>query len=182
MRKNSGFSLLELLTVIGTIAILLSIGLPNLLSYRQKAQLGKATRDIYGGLQKAKMEAARHNRFCVFRVSEITVNGTTYMYHAFCDESNPRNYVYDDGVDTFITGYRQNNYPGVSLDAGFGGGDGSTLPDVTGDPTIAFAPDGLPKDLNGNLTNGSLRFTNGGEKGQEVSVSLTGNIKITQYR
>jgi Tfp pilus assembly protein FimT len=175
--------MIELLVAIAVIAIIVSIGIPSLLSYRQKAQLGKGTRDIYAGLQRAKMEATRNNRFCVFNFSPVTVDGTTYEFHVFVDESDPRNFIYDAGVDTFITGFRQINYPGVELDNDFGGGSGLTFPTAdTGQPTIAFAPDGLPKNLDGTLSSGSLYFNDGGENGRRISVSLTGNVQITQYK
>ena len=181
MSKNSGFSLIELLMVMAMIAIIVSIAVPNLIGWRQKAQLGKAARGIYGGLQKAKMEATRSNRFCVFNFSPITVDGVTYWFHIFVDESDPRNFVYDAGVDTFIAGYRQNDYPGVFADADYGGGDGLTFPEDTGSPVIAFAPDGLPKKLDGTLGSGSAYFKDRGKNGRQISVSLVGNIQISQY-
>jgi Tfp pilus assembly protein FimT len=182
MRKNSGFSLIELVMIIGMIAIIAGFGVPSLLNYRQKAQLGKASRDLYAGLQRTKMEATRNNRFCVFNFSPATVNGTTYQFHIFVDESEPRNFVYDEGVDTFVTGFRSTNYPGVQVDNDFGGGSGITFPTDTGTPAIAFAPDGLPKKLNGTLSSGSIYFNDGGENGRQISVSLAGNIQITQYK
>ena len=179
MHKNSGFSLIELLVVISVITILLSIGLPSLLSYRQKANLGKAARDIYGGLQMAKIEATRHNRFCVFRFGDATVGTQTYEFVIFHDNDN--DYEYDDGIDDFVKGYKSDNYPGAFLDATFGGGDGMTFPDIDGAPTIAFAPDGLPKNLDGTLSSGIVRFNDRGENGRQISVSLVGNVQISQY-
>ncbi|MBW2479766.1 MAG: GspH/FimT family pseudopilin [Deltaproteobacteria bacterium] len=174
MRKNSGFSLIELLLVIGMIAIILSIGLPSLLSYRSKAQLGKAARDVYGGLQKAKMEAARNNRFCVFSFSTINQGGVDYGFHIFVDRSEPRNHIYDNGVDDFITGYRTVDYPGVQV-------NGMTFSTESGRPVVAFAPDGLPKKLDGSLGAGSLYLSDGKTNGREISVSLVGNVQISQY-
>ena len=162
MHKKSGFSLIELLVVIAVIAILLSVALPGLLNYRQKANLGKAARDIYGGLQRAKIEAARNNKFCVFRFGE-------------------NDYEYDDGVDDFVNGYKPSDYPGAFLDTAFGGGDGMTFPDIDGAPTIAFAPDVLPKNLDGTLSSGNIRFNDHGENGRQISVSLVGNVQISQY-
>jgi len=179
MHKNSGFSLIELLVAMAIIAIVISIGLPSLLNYRQKANLGKAAREIYGGLQRAKIEAARNNRFCVFRFGEETVGTQTYGFVVFLD--NDADYEYDDGVDDFVKGYKPDNYPGAFLDTTFGGGDGMTFPDIDGEPTIAFAPDGLPKNLDGSLSSGIIRFNDGGENGRQISVSLVGNVQISQY-
>ena len=109
------------------------------------------------------------------------MGGTTYEFHVFID-SEPQNFVFDAGVDTFVTGFRQGNYPGVELDNDYGGGDGMTFPDVGGGPVIAFAPDGLPKNLDGTLSSGSLYFNDGGENGRQISVSVAGSIQITQYK
>lgn len=174
--------MIELLVAIVVIAIIVSIGIPSLLSYRQKAQLAKATRDVYAGLQRTKMEATRNNRFCVFSFSQVTVNGRTYGFHVFVDESDPRNFVYNDGVDTFVTGFSETDYPSVQIDNDYGGGDGMTFPDVAGAPVIAFAPDGLPKNLDGTLSSGSLYVNDGSENGRQISVSLAGSIQMTQYK
>jgi len=182
IRKNSGFSIMPLLVVIAVIAIIVSIGIPSLLSYRQKAQLGKATRYVYADLQRTKMEATRNNRFCVFSFSQIVMDGTAYGFHVFIDESDPRNFVYDDGIDTFVTGYRTIDYPHVQIDKDYGGGDGMTFPDVGGWPVIAFAPDGLPKNPDGTLSSGSLYFNDGSENGRQISVSPAGSIQVTPYK
>lgn len=187
MRKNSGFSLMELLLVIGMIAIIVSIGMPSLLKYRSKAQLGEATREVFGGLQKAKMEAIRNNRFCVFSFNPKNINGVDYSFHVFIDESDPRNHEFDAGVDTFVTGYRQQDYPGVELDDDYGGGTGIVFEADSNPnnlPVIAFAPDGIPKKLppSSSLNSGSLYFTDGKENGREISVSAVGNVQITQYK
>ena len=174
--------MIELMVVIAAIAIIVSIAIPSLLSYRQKAQLGKASRDIYAGLQRAKMEATRNNRYCVFSFSPLNEAGTTYEFHIFVDNSDPRNFVFDAGVDTFVTGFRQVKYPGVLLDNDFGGGSGLTFPTDTGQPVIAFAPDGLPKKLDGTLSSGSLYFNDGGKNGRQIGVSVAGSIQITQYK
>ena len=185
MRRNLGFSMVELLLVIGMIAIIVSFGLPSLMSYRSKAQVGKATRDVFGGLQRAKMEAARNNRFCVFSFTPANIDGVVYDFHVFIDESDPRNYEFNAGVDTFITGYQQQDYPGVELDNDFGGGTGIDFP-TDSEPNnfrvIAFAPDGIPKNRDGTLASGSLYFNNGKDVGRQIRVSPVGNVQIIQYK
>ena len=173
MRKNSGFSLIELLTVIAVIAIIASVAIPNLISWRKNADLGKAARDLYGSFQKAKMEATRSNRYCAVSFDNVTVNGKTYDYVAYIDDA-PFNLQYDAG-EQVITARSWSEYPGVS------DSDGITFPTVASKPTISFAPDGLPKDQSGVLQSGSVFLRNQTHKTREISVSLLGNIQITQY-
>jgi len=173
MRKNSGFSLVELLTVIAVIAIAVSVALPNIIGWRKNAQLGKAARDLYGSFQKTKMEATRSNRYCAVSFNSVTVDGKTYDYVAYIDDS-PFNLQYDAG-EQVITARSWSDYPGVSNI------DGITFPTVASKPTISFAPDGLPKDIAGVLQSGSVFLKNQNEKYREVSISLLGNVQITQY-
>jgi type IV fimbrial biogenesis protein FimT len=173
MCKNSGFSLIELLLVIAVIAIICAIAIPNLIGWRNKAQLGRAARDLYGSFQKAKMEATRSNKYCSISFNNITVNGQAYDYVAYRDDS-PFNLQYDAG-EQIISARSWSEYPGVSNN------DGITFPIVSSKPTIAFAPDGLPKDQFGLLRSGSVYLKNQSNIGREIRISLMGNIQITQY-
>lgn len=182
MRKNSGFSVIELLVVIGMIAIICSIAVPNLIGWRSKAQLGRAARDLYGNFQKAKMEAARNNQYCAVSFGDVVVDGKTYDYVVFIDVpigADPHNLTYDAG-ERVITARSWSEYPGVSE-------VGITFPDQPADAlatdgklAIAFAPDGLPKDGDGDLIEGSVTLRNQGALERDISISLTGNIKIEQ--
>ena len=172
MRKNSGFSLVELMMVIGLIAIIASIAMPSLIKWRNKAQLGKAARDLYGSFQKAKMEATRSNRYCAVSFNSVTVDGQTYDYVAYIDDS-PFNLQYNAG-EQVIAARSWSEYPGVSTSGGI------TFPTVAAKPTISFAPDGLPKDQAGILQSGSVFLQNQSGIAREISVSLLGNVRITQ--
>jgi prepilin-type N-terminal cleavage/methylation domain-containing protein len=173
MRKKSGFSVIELLVVIGMIAIICSIAVPNLIGWRNKAQLGRAARDLYGSFQKAKMEAARNNQYCAVSFGDVVVGGKTYDYVVYMDDStDPPNLEYDAG-ERVITTRTWSEYPGVSDTA-------ITFPVVNTKPTIAFAPDGLPKNGAGGLIEGSVTLRNQGVLEREISISLVGNIKIEQ--
>ena len=171
MRKNSGFTIIELLVVIAIIAIMVSIGVPSLINWRQKAQLGSAARDLYGNLQKAKIEATRSNKNCAVSFENVIVGGKTYDYVAYIDD-NPFDLQYSPG-ERVIAAKSWSEYPGVSTS-----GSITFLPNA--DSTIAFAPDGLPKDPIGILQSGSVKLKNQGGKSRLISVSLTGNVKIEQ--
>jgi prepilin-type N-terminal cleavage/methylation domain-containing protein len=164
MRKNSGFTLVELLVAVAIIAILLSIGVPSLISWRQKAQLGGFAREVYGMFQKAKMEATRQNR-------DITVSfgQTGCDYVLFIDEDNPPNQEYNPPGEAAIHCLNKSDYPGV--EDSFVGFPGTY---------IIFSNSGLAKRADGSLDGGEVHLTMNGRE-SIVTVSLTGNVKIEKY-
>lgn len=70
MRVEKGFSLIELMLVIGILGILVAIALPNMNSYMDKRKVINAAESIYSQLVYARSEA-------IARSSNVTVNITT---------------------------------------------------------------------------------------------------------
>ena len=64
MRKQSGFTTIELLVVVVILGGLMAIGIPNYLQYVPRARLRNAARDLYSELQLAKMAAIKVNDTC----------------------------------------------------------------------------------------------------------------------
>jgi prepilin-type N-terminal cleavage/methylation domain-containing protein len=79
MRKQSGFTLLELMVVIAVIGISAAILTPNLLSWLPKHRLKGAARDLYSNMQLAKMAAINNSNTC-----EIAYFDTPDTYTISC--------------------------------------------------------------------------------------------------
>ena len=74
MRKQDGFTIIELIVVIAVIGIIAAIAVPDFMSYLPDARLKSAARDVYSNLQMAKMGAIKSNSSwaVVFNASDGT--------------------------------------------------------------------------------------------------------------
>ncbi len=150
---------MELLTVIGILAIAAAIALPSLIGWRDRAKLGQAARDVYSNFQKAKIEAARRNTACTIT---FTANGYT-VYIDANDSWGP------DGPDTVINSTNWSQYPGVSL---------AGLPFAAPAGSIVFAPNGFPNDNTGALAGGTVLINGRGGRTSSITLSPAGNVRI----
>ena len=60
MHSSKGFSLLEVVIVMVIITILVTFAVPDLMGWSARAQLKKATRDVYATLQRARIGALKN--------------------------------------------------------------------------------------------------------------------------
>ena len=91
-RNDGGFTLLQLITVMGIIAILGSIAIPGYLTWRPGYLLKMAVRDLVSNYQLAKMEAVRGNTNVVVLFPDplpvVTRGGGRGSYTVFVDNGN----------------------------------------------------------------------------------------------
>ena len=62
MRKDTGFSLIEMITVMAILSILCTIAIPSLFEWLPKHRVGAAARDVKSTLEFARTHAIKTNR------------------------------------------------------------------------------------------------------------------------
>lgn len=87
MRKDMGFTLLELMVVIAIIAIAAGIAIPSMITWPAKHRIGGATREIYSAIQYAKLRAVKEKANVVIAFSD-TGSGATDTYTVFIDDGS----------------------------------------------------------------------------------------------
>ena len=159
MKNFRGFTLIELMIVVGIISILTLIAVPTTTRLLPKYQLGRAARDMVSTLRRARSLALMNHRDVTVRFSmadsNYTVNGTLALPLG-CTRLNT---CYGAGVEFGI--------PGSSSDA------------ITfTDDAITFNSMGFPKSGN---TNKFVYLRNSKDSGYRIEVrGLAGTIRLDQ--
>lgn len=94
MKKNSGFTLMEVMVVIAIIGITAAIAIPNVISYLPKHRLNGGARDVYSAMQYARLKAVKERT-----PVSIIFNTGTDSFTVF-DDSNGNGSI--DGGDTVL--------------------------------------------------------------------------------
>ena len=81
MRKNSGFTLMELMVVIAIVAILASLSVNQFIKWLPKYRAKKAAMELSGQLHKVKLQAVRENRQL-----GVYFDANTDRYHVLGDD------------------------------------------------------------------------------------------------
>jgi prepilin-type N-terminal cleavage/methylation domain-containing protein len=160
MRKNAGFTLIELVIAIAIIAILSAIAIPNFFSWRRNAQMRAAAEELLSAVQVTKLRAVKERTNCV-----VVFDTANDSYVAFVDNGAGGGIADNevrDGTEAII---KQGNLPSTvdMYSASFSGGV----------PNLRFAGNGLPNRF------GSVRLQNSDNTiYRMVSISVTGFTKI----
>ena len=174
MKNSKGFTLIEVLIVVGIIGIMAAIVIPSISSWLPNYRLKGAARDLYGAAMKAKGEAVKRNTSCALTFNQ-TVGGVANVYIVYVDTNGNCEF---DTTEVIIVQVQQ--WPKqVSLDLTQGGGDGLSFTDNDdGNPTILFRSNGIPTGNGGGMAQGSAYLTNTNGKTAEVVINQAGSMRI----
>lgn len=161
-QANSGFSLVEVLTVVAILGILGAIAVPSMLSWLSNQGIQAAGRDLYGNLRKAQSTAIKENRNCAITFDGI--NGSLgYTV-----------YVSDPAGDRDIAKVQWSDYRNVELD--------DLVNFTPSSEPIFFQPNSIPVGaLNSPLTpTREIHLKNSTGRHLIVTVNISGNISLTE--
>ena len=120
MKNSKGFTLIEVLIVIGVIGILSAIAIPTISSWLPNYRLKAAARDVYSTMQKARMLAVKMN------------NNTAVVF----DPGNNKYELCDDWVAGVCAGSVQiTDFSSIGSGVGYGHGE---APDQANASATAF--------------------------------------------
>ncbi len=185
MKKNTGFTLIELMITLFIVGILLTVGVPSLRTFMQSNQLVAASNELVAALHIARSEAIRLNS----RVSICeSSNGTT------CTTTGR----WDNGWIVFVDANGDLNNTGAACTAvntdcllrihGAFSDDQLTITGVDASSAeinaFTFTSRGLPRTLNGTAESGTFsvcsRDASGATIGSRaVVLSLSGRVRVS---
>jgi len=181
MKREKGFTIIELVVIIVIMGILATIAIPGFSRWLPNYRLRAATRDLFSNFQLTKLTAIKRHRTCVISFDQ-DIGRTTYDYVVYVDTGN--NLKLDDPGDEVLTKVLfSDRYEGVVFDTSKGGGDGiddTIIDNDDNNPTIGFLSNGFSIGNDGNPAAGSVYLTNANGREREVAVSAAGAISIIE--
>ncbi|QTA92790.1 pilus assembly FimT family protein [Desulfonema magnum] len=165
MRKNSGFTLIELFVTMALMAILAAFAVPNIMKWVPNYRLKSAVQDTFSNFQRAKLMAAKRNITCTIIFNQ-PIDDKTYDYVVFLDPNN--NLEYDNDEDVIAKVNLKEKYKG-SVDT-----ENITFQDNV----VAFRPNGLPRNKGNGLGMGTVSLKNTNGRITDIILSSAGSVRI----
>ncbi|MDZ7810695.1 MAG: GspH/FimT family pseudopilin [Arhodomonas sp.] len=162
MKRNGGFTLVEVLVAIAVIAVLVSMAATSFARLLDRIRLTTTTNEFIAALHGTRSRAVRDAAVVVLCPSS---DGQSCDNAAFFADGW---LITTDTSDTTAT-LRAWPAPGTNVTANY-----------PGDGYVRFGADGLPRQSSGAFLAGTARFCTGGQ-GRKVILSRNGRIRTEGY-
>jgi len=163
-RSNSGFTLMELMVVVGIISIMTAIAIPLMTTWIPEFRLRGAARDIISCIQEIKMAAITKNKNAV-----AVFNLSAGSYASFVDNGEGGGIIHDDlrnGTEPYLKN--------ITLPAGVVLAS-STFNSNSSGYLVCFNSRGLRSH---GSTAGNIILQNSNMKSKKIIVNPAGSIQV----
>ena len=181
MRKNSGFTLMELMVGLAIIGVMTAIAVPNYLEWLPDNRLKDVARGIYGDMQLAKLNAIKEHKDWA-----IVFDPTNKKYYVCSDKGTATSWALSNITDKKIVPVKTVVFPNLS---GIQFGKGSATKDATtatngqsfGTNYITFTLDYATFNPLGLGKSGYVYVENIKRTTYAIGMESTGFIKIKKW-
>ena len=165
-QRETGFSLIEVMITIALIGIISAIAYPNYLSWVSNSRLKAGARELYGNMQKARLEAVKRNSNVAITFNTVAFPAVGGSYTVFVDDGDGAGGVAGDAVQngTEATLYQVNMPAGCSLSSA----------SFLGNPRTGFTSQALPL---GNRV-GTVQMRNKTSQWYQITLMNSGHVKL----
>jgi len=170
MRKQAGFTIVELLITIALIATVTVIAIPNFISWLPNYRLRSASQDLLSNFQKAKLAAVKSNVNAA-----VCFKGDNSGYTAFMDTN--ADYVRDGGEEV-VADVAWAGYKSLVVNLAYNTFDTT----VGARPCMAFQSTGIPVDGSAggfsSVPSREVQIGNTNGRSSKVVVSPAGSVYL----
>jgi type IV fimbrial biogenesis protein FimT len=169
MRKNLGFTLVELMIGVAIVGILAAVAAPAVINWLPNYRLNIAARDLHSNMQKAKLQAVKENNNITVRFDASVIPGFYYF------DTN--------GDAAYTNGEFRIELKNYHNDVDFGTGNAPS--NWNGDPCVQASV--ITFNSRGTANSGSIYFDNKIDDPNNsicnaITVRSNGSIKMRKYR
>ena len=190
MKKNTGFTLIELMIALAILGILLAVGLPSLKSFMQSSQTVASTNELIAAFNVARSEAIKRNisvticestngKACAGSGSDNWQDGWVMFVDSNTDQKGTKVKCTDSNIGTDCLLVTRESFGDDLL--GISGVDINTSAVIS---STTFNSRGLPKSNSGasqagNFSICSLDTSGNTINSRAVVLSLTGRVRAS---